>query len=129
MPRLRIDVPKQSRRVVGKGRHDDAETRQRREQRLEVLRVVEAAADVAARREPHGDVRDELPVRPLVVVRHLDHLLGRGPEVVGELGAFDDDPDVVAKPREAVGRAEDEVLGDRRVEDPLLGRTPAAFPS
>ena len=66
-----------------------------------------------------GDVRDELAVRPPVLVRHLDHLLGRRPEVVGELGAFDDDADLLGKAGEPVGRAGDEVLGDRPVEDAL----------
>ena len=39
----------------------------------------------------------ELAVRAPVLVRHLDHLLGRRPEVVGELGAFDHDADVVGR--------------------------------
>ena len=105
-------------RVVREGGHDDADSRQRRQPALDVLRVVQAAADVAARREPHRHVRDVLAVRAPVLVGHLDHLLGRRPEVVGELRALDDDADLVGEPAEAVRRAHDVVLGDRRVEDP-----------
>ena len=105
------------RRVVGEGRHDDPDAGQRGEPALEVLGVVQAAADVAARGKAHGHVRHELALRPPVLVRHLDHLLGRRPEVVGELRSLDDDADALVEAREAVGRAHDVVFGDRRVED------------
>ncbi len=51
-------------------------------------------------------------------MRHLDHLLGGGPEVVGELRPLDDDPDPVVEAGEAVGGAQDVILGERAVEDP-----------
>ena len=105
------------RRVVGERRNDDPDAGQRGEPALEVLGVVEAAADVAARGKAHGHVRHELALRPPVLVRHLDHLLGRRPEVVGELRPLDDDADALVEAREAVGRAHDVVFGDRRVED------------
>src|SRR5512140_434762 len=102
--------PQQPRRVVRESGHDDADPGERREPAFDVLRVVETASDVAARGDAHRDVRDELPVRAPELVRHLDHLLGRGPEVVGELGALDDDANLLGEARETVGRAEDEVL-------------------
>ena len=98
MPRERIAVRSSPAASSANAGHDDADAGQRREPALDVLRVVEPAADVSAGGEPHRHVGHELAVRAPVLVRHLDHLLGRGPEVVGELGALDDDADVVGEP-------------------------------
>ncbi len=81
--------PQQACGVVGEGGHHDPDSGKGGEPALGVLRVVEAATDVAARSESDGDVGRELSVGAPVLVRHLDHLLGRRPEVVGELRALD----------------------------------------
>ena len=108
----------QARGVVRERGVDDPKARQRRQPAFDVLRVVEAAADVASRSQAHRDVGHELAVVAPVLVRHLDHLLGRRPEIVGELGPLDDHADLLVQTREAIRRAEDVVLRQRPVEDP-----------
>src|SRR5260221_452318 len=80
--------------------------------------MVEPAADVPSRSKPHDDVRRELPVRPVILVRAFDELLHRRPEIIRKLGTLDHDPNVVPVTGKAVRRSYDEVLGDRRVENP-----------
>src|SRR5690606_15140374 len=54
------------------------------------------------------------------VVGALDVLVHGGPEVVGKLGALHHHADLLGVAAEAVGRAYNEVLGDRRVEHARL---------
>src|SRR5260370_36547723 len=55
-------------------------------------------------------------------MRGIYYLLHRRPHVVGELRRLDHDPDVVAVTREAVGRPDDVILGDRPIEHPAAAK-------
>src|SRR5260370_19440659 len=55
-------------------------------------------------------------------MRGIYYLLHRRPHVVGELRRLDHDPDVVAVTREAVGRPDDVILRDRRIEHPAAAK-------
>src|ERR1044072_2540880 len=68
--------------------------------------MVKPAAYVPARCEPRDDVRHKLAVRAVVVVRRINDLLHRRPDLIRELRGFNRDPNVVAETRHPVSRAD-----------------------
>ena len=60
--------------------------------------MVEASPEVATGGDPDGDIGGELAVAAPVVMAALHDLLGGGPDVVGELGAFHHHTDLVVEP-------------------------------
>ena len=82
--------------------------------------MVETALDVAPGGQADGNVGRELPIAAPILVRAVDELLHRWPEVVSELCPLNDHTDLVAEAAHPVGRTDDVVLGDRGVEDTLV---------
>src|SRR5665213_474334 len=82
--------------------------------------MIKAAANVAAGGNSDDDIWRVLPARAPVSMGKLDKTLHRWPKIIGELRAFDTDPNMLRiDAAKAIGRAENEILCDRAVENAL----------